>query len=256
MALSAFYKKVAGGDGARVLASATRFLRTWQWNEARGCNPSHPYFGGTGRWTRSVPDLIHSALLLQAMRDAGVAASDPYIRRASIFITRCQVVGDRGVRFDADCRDLGGFSTGPVVDPKGGTFAGRSGRPSGASTCLGLTSLLAAGVAPDDARVRSALRWLEEHYSLDAHPGMTRPREGLYGYYYEFAKAMTALGLDRIRDSRGVLHDWRAELVRKLADQQHADGSWTNPDESREPASSSAWTITSLALLTLRQIRP
>jgi hypothetical protein len=256
MTLAAFEEPVGGGGGTRSSAPGIANLRGWQWNEDRGCSRSHPYFGGTGRWPESAPDLIHTALLLRALRGAGLAANDPYIQRAALFIARCQVVDDPRGRGDVDRRDRGGFSTGPVVESSAGIPTVRLGRPSGASTCVGLTSLLAAGVAPDDARVRGAVHWLEEHYSVDAHPGMARAREGLYGYYYEFARAMTALGRDRIRDSRGVPHDWRAELERELAERQHADGSWTNPDESPEPASRATSTVTSLALLTLRQLRP
>jgi hypothetical protein len=144
---------------------------------------------------------------------------------------------------------------GPVVDTTGERPKVRLGPPNGASTCLGLTSLLAAGVAPGDARVRAAVHWLEEHYTLDAHPGMARPHEGLFGYYYELARAMTALGFDRLRDSRGGVHNWRTELKRKLSEQQNADGSWTNPDESPEPAGRAPGTTTSLALLSLVQLR-
>jgi squalene-hopene/tetraprenyl-beta-curcumene cyclase len=191
--------------------------------------------------------------MLRAMRGAGVAVDDPYVRKASIFITRCQVVNDGSS--NGDLLDLGGFSTRPVIQSKGGPEGVRFVRPNGASTCLGLSSLLVAGAAADDTRVRAALRWLGHHYSLDLHPGMARPREGLYGYYYEFARAMRAVGNDRISDSRGVLHDWRAELKRKLTEQQHANGSWTNPDESPESAGRATTTITSLALLTLDQLR-
>jgi hypothetical protein len=51
-----------------------------------------------------------------------------------------------------------------------------------------------------------------------------------------------------------VLHDGRTELERKLARHQQADGSWNNPDESIEPTQRSPTSITSLALLTLREI--
>jgi hypothetical protein len=84
---------------------------------------------------------------------------------------------------------------------------------------------------------------------------MAHAREGLYGYYYEFAKAMTALGYDRLRDARGDMHNWRTELKRKLSEQQKFDGSLTNPDESHEPACRAPVTITSLALMTLVQFR-
>jgi squalene-hopene/tetraprenyl-beta-curcumene cyclase len=251
MALSALGEK-SGARDVRSPAASAAFLRDRQWDEGRGCLPAHPDFGGTGRRQDSLPDLSHTALLLQAMRAAGVAAGDPYIRKASVFIARCQVTGEPGATGDGD---RGGFLARPVV-VAGGATRMRTVHPTGAATCLGLTSLLAAGATRDDPRVRDAVRWLEGHYTLDAHPGMAHAREGLYGYYYEFARTMTALRRDRIRDARGVVHDWRAELGRTLADRQHPDGSWTNPEESRDPSECAPSTITSLALLTLRQLGP
>ena len=178
MALTAFDRALDGGDRPRSPASAAAFSRDWQWNEGAVCLRSHPYYGGTGRWAQSAPDLVHTALLLRALRGAGVAASDRYIQRAAIFITRCQVVDGPDARGGRDRSDLGGFSEGPVVDPTRAAATVRLGRPCGASTCLGLTSLLAAGVAPDDARVQAAFHWLEEHYSLDVHPGAGPPARG------------------------------------------------------------------------------
>jgi squalene-hopene/tetraprenyl-beta-curcumene cyclase len=212
------------------------------------------YFGGISRWSRSVPDLLHTALMLRALRDAGVKDNDPYSQNALTFIARRQIADDHGGRHEGNQHDRGGFSMGPVVESTGGTLKMRLRPANGASTCLGLTSLLAAGEAPGDTRVRGGVRWLEEHYSIDVHPGMARAREGLYCYYYEFARAMTTLGYDCVRDAQGVVHNWRAELKRKLFEQQNVDRSWTNPDESREPDGRAPVTVTSLALLTLVQL--
>lgn len=225
-------------------------LRASQWDESRGCPASHPLFGGISRVGLTPPDLTHTALALQAQRNAGVPADDPWIRRALGFIARCQVAGTPG------CRNEGGFAARPIDPATSAATAPESSRkPSGATTCLGLTSLLAAGFAPEDARVRGALRWLAGHYTLDAHPGMDRREEGLFGFYLEFAKAMAALRLDRIRDAQGVSHDWCEELAGRLAARQNPDGSWTNPRESPDPAASTPMVVTSYALLTLDQIR-
>jgi squalene-hopene/tetraprenyl-beta-curcumene cyclase len=157
MALTAFGKRIVGGGDVPALASAAGLLQAWQWDEGRGCSPSHPYYGGTGRWAHSAPDLMHTALMLRALRGAGVAENDPYSRRALTFVARCQIVDDSAGGGGGDRHDRGGFSTGPVVDSTGGTSKVRLGRPDGASTCLGLTTLLAAGVVPADSRVRRAL---------------------------------------------------------------------------------------------------
>jgi len=254
MALAAFDRRVAGDRGS--LADAADLRQGWQGNERRGGVSSHPYHGGTGRWVESPPDLMHTALTLRAMLSLGVSSSDDDIRRAVTFISRCQIADDSWSERGTSDQDLGGFAPVPLLEPVSVQPVARPRRPNGLMTCLGISSLLAAGVAPDDLRVRRALRWLEVHYGFDSHPGMTQGREGLYGFYYEFANTMVALRLDRIRDARGVLHDWRKDLGQRLAHQQHPDGSWTNPEESPDPAGHSPTTITSLALMTLCQLRP
>ena len=51
---------------------------------------------------------------------------------------------------------------------------------------------------------------------------------GLYYYYHTFAKTMDVLGEASFTDSKGVQHDWRADLFAALAKRQRPDGSWVN----------------------------
>ncbi len=170
--------------------------------------------GGTGRGNGTTRDLTATSLEIRALRAAGVPADDPAIRRATAFLASCQRIGDPPARSDEGTpRDWGGFASTPIekgheIRP----FDENRGRAFGAATCMGLSGLLAGGVPRDDPRIRAALGWLGRHYTLDAQPGMNRPREGLYAFYYEFAIAMNALGQEEIRDERGVSHDWRAKL--------------------------------------------
>lgn len=249
-------EQFAGGRYQQILEQSVAIFRASQWDEARGCSKTHPYYGGTGYDERSTPDLLHTAQAVQALRVAGIPADDPYVQRAVIFISRCQRLNGL-----SDDRANGGDSDegGLTFDPSKATSSKRDGtrssrRPCGAATCMGLSSLLAAGISPEDTRIQGALRWLQAHYSLDTHPGMPRANEGLYRYYYEFAKAMRGLGQDQLRDARGVVHNWRGELAQRLAARQRPDGSWVNPEESAEQAWCGPVTITSFALLTLDQI--
>ncbi len=75
-------------------------------------------------------------------------------------------------------------------------------------------------------RVKAAYEWIQKHYTLDENPGMGPA--GLYYYYHTFAKALTAIGDDKLVDAEGKSHDWRAELAQKYIEQQNADGSWVN----------------------------
>ena len=53
---------------------------------------------------------------------------------------------------------------------------------------------------------------------------------GLFYYYHTFAKALSTMGVDQMKDKEGKLHDWRHELLVELASRQNPDGSWTNKD--------------------------
>lgn len=249
-------EKIAGEPRrARWISMAER-IKVYQWNETTGCDRTNPYYGGTSRDGRSSPDLLSTAMALEVLRLAGLSEDDPQIQRALVFVSRCQHPEERPTRRSGGgVRNAGGFTLGPMDDAqRHGDVSTRLVRPCGAATSIGISSLIAAGVAPEDVRIQGALRWLKEHYSLDVHPGMARTNEGLYLYYYEFAKAMRALKLDELHDARGVAHDWRLELEQRLALRQRPDGSWVNREETSGATTDGSVTTTSYALLTLSQI--
>ena len=61
-------------------------------------------------------------------------------------------------------------------------------------TYAGMQSLIYANVDKNDPRVKLALKWLENSYSLDENPGMGV--QGLYYYYQAMSKALSAMGID------------------------------------------------------------
>src|SRR3954466_14244392 len=92
--------------------------------------------------------------------------------------------------------------------------------------------MIYAGLAKDDPRVKAAVDWIKQHWTLEENPAMRdagpeHALHGLYYYYYVYAHALAAYGEPVITDSNGTKHDWRAELISKLASVQRADGSWT-----------------------------
>ena len=119
-------------------------------------------------------------------------------------------------------------------------------------TYAGLKSMIYAGVGPEDQRVKAAVTWIRKHYDLESNPGMGT--SGLYYYYHTFAKALEAMGQDKIADDAGVQHDWRAELIRELAKRQQPDGSWVN--ENDRWLEGDANLVTGYALLALSYCRP
>jgi squalene-hopene/tetraprenyl-beta-curcumene cyclase len=93
----------------------------------------------------------------------------------------------------------------------------------------GLKSFLYAGVSKEDPRVKAAVTWIRNHYTLEENPGMGKA--GLFYYYHTFAKAMDALGEEPFVDAKGNKHDWRMELFQTLQKQQLENGSWRNLGE-------------------------
>ncbi len=76
-------------------------------------------------------------------------------------------------------------------------------------TYAGLKSMIYAGVDKDDQRVKAAVEWARQHYTLDENPGLGDA--GLYYYFHTFAKALDAMGQPTVVDDEGVEHDWRQE---------------------------------------------
>ncbi len=96
-------------------------------------------------------------------------------------------------------------------------------------TYSGLKSMIYAGLKQDDPRVKAAIGYIKDHYTLDENPG--QGQRGLYYYYQTFAKAMALLGQPIFVDSKGREHDWRAELAAALAKRQESNGGWVNRDD-------------------------
>ena len=133
--------------------------------------------------------------------------------------------------------DDGGFVYSPALG--GVSFAGeytgpdgrRMLRSYGSMTYAGLKSLIYAGLTKDDPRVKAAYDWIRNNWTLDENPGMklndpATKASGLYYYYHTLAKSLNAFDQPTITDGQGKAHDWRIELIDKLATLQKSDGSW------------------------------
>jgi len=220
---------------ADALSRARTFLKTDQWDEGEGRGPADVWYGGSGYGQGKRPDLSNTQLMLEALHQSGLSPDDPVYRKAVVFVSRCQMLGETNDQpFAAGSTD-GGFIYSPANggESKAGTetIDGRVRlRTYGSMTYAGFKSLLYARVSRDDARVQAAYDWIRGHYTLDANPNMpeAQTREGLFYYYYVFARALHAWGEERITDKQGQPHSWRQELIEKLLSLQHPDGSWVN----------------------------
>jgi prenyltransferase beta subunit len=197
------YEKLIG----RMVAQ----LRAQQFSEAGGWTPRDAPYGG---WGMGGPlhrppqaghvDLSMTRHVLEALRLAGVTASDPATARALAYLGRSQ-------------NPDGGFYFSPVNPEinKAGEGGGRF-TSYGTATADGVLALRAAGLSDAEPRVARALKWLREHHRPDRAPGFEGEAGELWGAGLRFYYAHAA--------SR-ALPDLPVELP-----PQAADGSFRNPN--------------------------
>jgi squalene-hopene/tetraprenyl-beta-curcumene cyclase len=230
IALMAFHEANKNHKYDQVIKKGQEFLTRMQWDESEGKSKESDFYGGAGYGGKnSRPDLSNTAFMIEALRGTGLPADDPALKRALVFVSRCQNLKSEfnDQPWAAKVND-GGFVY--TAANGGSSVAGKTEggglRSYAAMTYAGLKSMIYAGLGPDDPRVKAAREYISRHYSLDENPGLGET--GLYYYYQTFAKTMSLLGKPTFVDASGKAHDWRAELVAALAKRQDANGSWVN----------------------------
>lgn len=227
--------KEANSDGRydAILKKAAEFLKTVQADEQRGYDFGKAEYGGAGYDGKSRPDLSNTNFFVEALQAAGVPKDDPAMKRALVFVSRCQNLPSEHNNLEfakkVSADDRGGFIYTPVNGGESGAGKTDDGglRSQGVMTYSGLKSFLYAGVAKDDPRVKAAIDWIRKHYTTKENPG--QGKTGLFYYYHVFAKAMDALGEgDQFTDAAGAKHNWKHDLFETLKGSQAADGSWNN----------------------------
>jgi len=255
IALLCFAEANKDGRYDKLIANAQRFLKGIQWDQDEGQDSASTSYGGAGYGKHKRPDLSNTSFLIEALRAAGTGPDDEAMKKALIFVSRCQNLEteDNTTPFAAKNPD-GGFYYTPAAggSSQAGETADGGLRSYGSMTYAGLKSMIYAGVKPDDPRVKAALKWAEKHYGLDSNPGLGNA--GLYYYYHMFAKALDAAGKDEITDAKGVKHNWRRELLEELVRRQRPDGSWVN--ENARWLEGDASLVTGYALLALAYCKP
>ncbi|MFO0822430.1 MAG: prenyltransferase/squalene oxidase repeat-containing protein [Gemmataceae bacterium] len=219
-----------------VIANAAKYLKEYQWDEARGKKDDSDYYGGAGyAGDKSRPDLSNTAFFLEALKEAGVSKDDPAFKKALVFVSRCQNFKSEHNKAPwAEKNNDGSFA---YTGANGGENRRTDGEGRktdmggyGSMTYAGIKSMIYCGVGKDDPRMKKAIEWISNNYTLEGNPGMpdASSKKGLYYYYHTFAKCMAALGEDTFTDAKGVKHDWRADLLEALAKRQKEDGSFVN----------------------------
>jgi squalene-hopene/tetraprenyl-beta-curcumene cyclase len=244
-----------------VIGDAVAFLKKLQWDEDEGKEPRSDFYGGAGYDSKSRPDLSNTQFFLDALKDAGIPKDDPALKKALIFVNRCQNL--KGEGSDQPWQKLiddGSFIYTPATG--GVTKVVDKAQPDGSlpgygsMTYAGIKSLIYCGVSKDDKRVKKAYEWIQKNYTVEKNPGMPEARSqwGMYYYYATMAKCLDVLGVDIVVDAKGQKHDWRKDITEALAKRQHADGSFANPANNWMEADANL--DTGYALMALSYCRP
>lgn len=247
---------------------AIAYLKGLQWTDKNpGEGPKgekvqgkdNPWYGGTGYGRHGRPDGSNTQLTLDALKDAGLKQDDPAFKAALEFVTRMQ---NRSESNDQPwASDDGGFVYTPANngESQAGEYVGPDGkrllRSYGSMTYAGLKSMMYAGLTKEDPRVKAAWDWITKNWTLEKNPGMelNKPeaaQNGLFYYYHTLGRALNAYDQPVLADAKGNKHDWRVELINKLASIQKPDGSWAGDNRWMEDKPLLA---TSYAVLALQE---
>jgi squalene-hopene/tetraprenyl-beta-curcumene cyclase len=244
----------------QVVSDAVKFLKNLQWDEGEGKDPKDDFYGGAGYDSKSRPDLSNTQFFLDSLIAAGVPKDDPALKKALIFVKRCQNYKGEGSDQPWQSKiDDGSFIYSPAAGGQTKTqdqASADGGLPGyGSMTYAGIKSMIYCGVSKDDKRVTLAYEWIKKNYSVEKNPGMPdmRAKWGLFYYYHTMAKTLDLMGVDEITDGAGKKHDWRAEITAALAKLQKPDGSWVNDQHWMEADPN---LITGYALMALSHCKP
>ena len=211
------------GDKA-TLEKARVYLAEHLLDEGEGIAKSDKFYGGMGYGGTSdggIADIISLEYGLRAMKEAELPANDPAWQKAIAFLQRTQ--NNKETNDQAWAANDGGFVYYPGYSQVDATT-----QSYGSGTYAGLMSYAWANLQKNDRRVQNALKWIAANYTVEENPGIGT--KALYYYYMVFAKALQAMGDPIVVDAKGVSHNWREDLGKKLLSLQGADGSWVNAD--------------------------
>jgi squalene-hopene/tetraprenyl-beta-curcumene cyclase len=211
-----------------LIERGSQYLASHLLDEGEGVKRDDKFYGGLGWGGLSDggrADIISLEYGLRAMKEAGLPDNSEAWNKAITFLQRTQNIelNDQGW-----ATNDGGFIYYPGFSIAGGT------RSYGAATYAGMLSYSWANLKKDDRRVQGALKWIRDNYTVDENPGLGQ--KTVYYYYMVFAKALQAIGETVVADAKGVGHNWREDLGKKLIALQHPEGYWVNtvPDEMQD----------------------
>jgi len=233
---------------ADVIKKAQKYIEGIQLDEGEGISPDSKFYGGIGYGSDpSTRDLSNLSFALQGLKESGLPEDSEVWDKAIKFLERCQNNSETN---DQSSTALVGNDGGFVYYP-GNSKAGNDeeGIPRSYSgmTYAGLLSFIYANVDKENPRVQAAVKWIQNHYTVDENYGLEM--QGLYYNYHTMSKALSAYGESTITDAKGIEHDWYEELARKLISLQKPEGYWVNEEDRWMEADSVV--VTAYAVLAL-----
>lgn len=235
---------------AAQIQKASAWLTGNQWQDSNGVKEQDPYHGGFGydkAGEKPDADLSNTHMALAALKEAGIGPDDPVWKRAMKFVSRCQNSSETNPAVGGlKPLDDGGFIYDPGLDRnKAAAIDNGDGTHSfnsyASMTYAGLLALLHAGLTPEDPKVKSALGWIKDNYTLEENAGLglrqsdpKAAQQGLYYYYHSFAKCLAARGAPTVETKDGEKR-WAVDLFQALRarekGQDQGGGMWSNDSD-------------------------
>jgi squalene-hopene/tetraprenyl-beta-curcumene cyclase len=235
--------------------------------------------GGFGYNKSQGADLSNAQFAIEALRAAGIPEDHEAMVRARRFLERVQNRSEnesnKEAVWEVEDERLGKVKVVPGNDGSAGyepgvSKAGLKKLPDGTYVPRGYGSMtyallkcyVLAGLPADDERVQAAVKWIAANYTWEENPGFRETAEelgqkeapywGLYYYYMTGAKALRAVGLEKLDTPAGP-RDWRADLAQAILSRQQLDGSWRN-DRSGRWEEADPLIVTAYAIVALEEI--
>ncbi len=139
--------------------------------------------------------------MVDALKEAGNGPDDEAMKKALVFVSRCQNLESEYNTTPAAAKNPdGGFYYTPADggDSEAGKLPNGGLRSYASMTYSGLKSMIYCGVKADDPRVKAATKWIQENYDLKTNPGI-----GPAGLYYYYQRLCQGPGGRRQRHAGG-----------------------------------------------------
>lgn len=238
-------------EHVRIIQNARTFMAASQLTGEENAGG----FGYSGPGWFSSADMMNTSYAIEAMK---LTESVEDLRPEGE--ARVDVNWESTVKFieSLQNRDGTGDDTGGMFYKPGKSAAGKrkdkDGRvifkSYGTMTYLGLLSMTYAELGRDDHRVKSALDWAANHWTLEENPGLGK--QGMFFFYHVLTRALSAAAVDPFSQSGKASVNWKREVAAKLTGLQRADGSWVNENGrywESDPVLVTAYCLLALELL-------